>query len=312
LFLYLFFMSAEVRFARQIDRYELLIGRPRWEAEWPFFLIILLLLTIGATDVLDWALAPGRGDLLSFLRQQVLTQPLDLVEIAKTLVFQGTFLLGFVVVTVVLSFRFAEVLAALRLAYQPADEASVANRAQYFLRSVAIFRVARVNWLYGGAMIGGLTAMTVLSQLSGAPLVKQVLYILGPSLIGFIGYGVTRRHLHTFLEHAPAVRRLLEESVNRSQFEQSRVAAEKLAGSSLRYRIAQLGLPLLVIVLYLIWTGSGLHQHAIQQLVMPVTTKGWLLILPYVLVVPLLLFRDRVELWLLRRRVARQSQTESA
>ena len=137
-------------------------------------------------------------------------------------------------------------------------------------------------------------------------MVKQVLYILGPSLIGFIGYGVTRRHLQTFLQHAPAVRRLLEDSVDRSQFEQSRVAAEKLAGSSLRYRLAQLALPVLVIVLYLIWTGSGLHQHAIQQLVMPVTTKGWLLILPYVLVLPVLLFRDRVELWLLRRRVTRQ------
>ena len=74
----------------------------------------------------------------------------------------------------------------------------------------------------------------------------------------------------------------------------------------------QLGLPVLVIVLYLIWTGSGLHQHAIQQLVMPVTTKGWLLILPYVLVLPVLLFRDRVELWLLRRRVAKKSQNESA
>src|SRR5690606_16474734 len=35
LFAYLFLMSSEVRFARQIDRYELLVTRPRWEAVWP-------------------------------------------------------------------------------------------------------------------------------------------------------------------------------------------------------------------------------------------------------------------------------------
>ena len=50
-----------------------------------------------------------------------------------------------------------------------------------------------------------------------------------------------------------------------------------------------------------------MHQQAIQSLVMPVTAKGWLLILPYVLLMPVLLVRDHMQLWSLRRRAARVS-----
>ena len=304
LFAYLFCLSSEVRFARQMDRYDALVARPRWEATWPFFLIFLLLLTIGTTHVLDWALA-GKGDVRAFFVEQVLTQPLDLIEIGKTIVFQGTFLSVLVLAMVLLAFPPAEVLAALRLRYQPADEAAVQHRAQYLVRSVAVFRIARVHWLYGGAMIGGLTAMTVLSRPAAAPLVNQVLYILGPSLIGFIGYGVTRRYLHNLLESAPAVRRLLRREVDASRLALARTTVTQLEGRSWRARIAELGVPFACIALYLVWTGSGIHERALQQLVMPVTTKGWLLILPWVLMVPLVSLRDRVQLALLRRRLSK-------
>lgn len=301
LFAYLFFLSSEVRFARQIDRYDALVARPRWEAVWPFFLIVLLLFTIGTTHVLDWALA-GRGDVRAFVVQQVLTQPLDLIEMGKTLVFQGTFLSVLVLAMVLLAFPPAEVLAALRLPYQPADEAQVLHRARYFVRSVAVFRVARVAWLYGGAMIGGLTAMTVLSRPVAAPLVKQIFYILAPSLIGFVGYGVTRRYVHRLLDGAPAVRGLLGRRVESFREDLKRTSLELLKGAPWRHRILQLVVPFVCIVLYLLWTGSGVHQRAIQELVMPVTTKEWLLILPYVLLVPVVLLRDTVQLALLRRR----------
>jgi hypothetical protein len=307
LFAYLFLLSAEVRFARQIDRYDLLVIRPAWEAVWPFFLIIVLLVTIGTTNVVSWALTDGARTWWSFLQHQVLTQPLDLVEILKTLVFQGTFLMGLVSVTLLLAFPFAEILAALRLPYQPADEASVANRAQYFMRSVAIFRVARVNWLYGGAMIGGLTAMTVLLERSEAPLVKQVLYILGPSLVGFIGYWLTRRQVRSFLHHAPAVERLLVQQIQASRIEHARVSIVELERAPWRRRLLQLIVPLGCIALYLIWTGSGIHQHAIKQLIMPVTAKGWLLIFPYVLLLLVLLVRDNVQIWKLRRFLAKET-----
>jgi serine/threonine protein kinase len=304
LFAYLFFLSSEVRFARQIDRYDALVARPRWEAVWPFSLIMLLLLTIGTTHVLEWALS-GQGNVGEFVRRQVLAQQLDLVEIGKTLVFQGTFLAALVLAIVLLAFPPAEVLAAMRLPYQPADEAAVEHRTQYLVRSVAVFRVARVAWLYGGAVIGGLTAMTILSNPVAEPLVSQVLYILGPSLIGFVGYSATRRYLRKCLRHAPAVERLLQRQVESHRLQTARIVCERLERVAWRHRIFQIAVPFACIALYLLWTGSGIHQRAIQQLVMPVTTKGWLLILPYALLVPVALLRDSVQRIVLRRRLRR-------
>ena len=65
-FAYLFLLSSEVRFARRIDRFELLVSRQRWESVWPFFLIIVLLATVTTTDVLGrttllWRRAPDRA-----------------------------------------------------------------------------------------------------------------------------------------------------------------------------------------------------------------------------------------------------------
>ena len=304
LFAYLFFLSSEVRFARRIDRYQPLVARPRWEAVWPFFLIFLLLFTIGTTHALDWVLA-GRGDLEAFLQEHVVTQSLDLVEIAKTLVFQGTFLTVLVLGALLLSFPLAEVLAALRLPFQPADEAAVRHRAQYFVRSVAIFRVLRINWLYGGAAIGALTAMTVLSRPVADPMVKQVLYILGPSLVGFVGYAFTRRQLHRYLRHAPAVARLLDAEVHAHRGDLARATASRLAKVPWAHRLAQLVVPFACLAIYLLVTESGIHERAVEQLVMPVTSQGWLLILPYLLLIPILLVRDTLHLRLLQRRLAR-------
>lgn len=311
LFVYLLLLFTEVRFARRIDRYELLVDRPRWEAVWPVFLILVLLLTIGATDILDWALAHPGNDVLSFLRELVLTQPLNVFDIGKTLVFQGTFLLGVAGGALLLAFPFAEILAALRLPYQPTDEASVRNRAQYFLRSLAVFRVARVQWLYGGAMIGSLTALTILSEDASASLVEQVLYIVGPSFIGFFGYTVIKRKAQGYLAHAPAVARLVEHAVQQAHLAQTQANASQIEGAPWRHRLFALLLPVACIAAYLLWTGSGLHQQAIQQLIMPVTTKGWLLILPYALLVPTLLVRDPLQLALAKRRL-RSAQNASS
>ena len=306
LFAYLFFLSSEVRFARRIDRYQPLIARPRWEAVWPFFLIFLLLFTIGTTHALDWVLA-GRGDLHAFLQEHVVTQPLDLIEIVKTLVFQGTFLTVLVLGALLVSFPLAEVLAALRLPFQPADEAAVRLRARYFIRSVAIFRVLRINWLYGGAVIGALTAMTILSRPVADPMVKQVLYILGPSLVGFAGYAFTRRQLQRYLRHAPAVSRLLDGEVDAHRAELARATAARLANVPWAHRLAQLVVPFACLAIYLLVTESGIHERAVEQLVVPVTGQGWLLILPYALLIPILLLRDTLHLRLLQRRAHRST-----
>src|SRR6185436_18103977 len=226
LFAYLVLLAAEVRVARRIDRYALFVERPEWESVWPVFLIFVLLLSIAATGILDWRLARQAFDPFGFLWARVLTEPLNAFEMVKTLVFQGTFLLGLVGATLLLSFTFSEVLASLRVPYQATDEASVRSREQYFLRSMAFFRMARASWLYGGAMIGCLTAITILSEGGRRPLAEQVLYISGPSVIGFLGYWLTRRYVLAYLRQAPVVKRLLDERTADGLVEQAQANHE--------------------------------------------------------------------------------------
>ncbi len=305
-FVYLFLLSTEVRFARKVDRYDLLIERPRWETVWPFFLVVVLLSTVVTTDVLEWALTGGNATFVDFLRNQILTPRLNLIEIVKNLVFQGTFLMGLAAATVFVSFPFSEVLAALRMSHQPGDEASVRSRVQYFYRSIATFRVARAVWLYGGAMIGSLTAITVLSNHAERPLLEKVLYILGPSLIGFAGYGTVSSYVRSYIAHAPALERVLEERREAASRQQHEANLAQLAKASWRWRLIQLAVPVACLLGYLLWTGTGIHQDTIRDLILPVTTKDWLVILPYALLVPVLLLRDQVQSRTLRRRLSQK------
>lgn len=301
LFAYLLLLATEVRFARRVDRYVPLVKRHSWETIWPIFLILSVAATVVATDTIEWALSSRASAQWTSLREWVLPQRLEAFEIVKTLVFQGTFLLGLVATTVLLAFPFSEILASLRMAYQPADDASVSGRQQFFLRSRAVFQVAGANWLYGGAMIGTLTAVSILSERSRRPLLEQILYILGPSVIGFVGFTLTRRFAVGYLSHAPAVLRMLDEQAARARAEHRRAAIEQLRRITWRRRLVQLTIPVVCIVGYLVWTGSGVHQDAIRHLIVPVSTKGWLLILPYALLVLLLPVRDQVQLRLLSR-----------
>jgi hypothetical protein len=303
LFAYLFLFSMEVRFARRIDRYVRLLRRPAWESLWPFVLIIIVLSTVIATNILDWSPAGSNANVWAFISDQILTQRLHPFEIVKTLVFQGTFLIGLVIAAMLLAFPFAELLASLRMAYQPADQASIASRKQYFLRSLAMFRFARSNFLYAGAMIGSLTGLTILSAQSHGPLVEQVVYVLGPSLIGFIGFEFMRRKAAAPLVSTSAVRQMVDKQLARARDEHTRADFDQLHMASWRRRLLQLIVPIVCVAGYVAWTGSGVHQKALQELILPVSTKGWLLILPYALLVPLLLVRDSIHLWFLRRRI---------
>jgi serine/threonine protein kinase len=301
LFAYLVLLSTEVRFCRKLDRYVQLVSRPTWESAWPIFLIIVLLVSVIATDALGWTLSSERASLWAFFGERIGTQPLDPFEIAKILVIQGTFMLVLVAATLLLSFTFAEVLASLRIPFQPVDDASVASRHQYFLRSLAVFRVATANWLYGGALIGSLTAVPILSEGGRRPLVEQILFILGPSLIGFMGQALTRRYVRAHLVDAPAVLQMVDDEIRRARLLLSSATVEQLRSVSWRRRLAQITVPIACIVVYVVWTGSGSPEHASRQLILPVSMKGWLLILPYALLVPLLLVRDQMHLRLLRR-----------
>jgi len=300
-FAYLFLLTTEVRFARRVDRYDLLAARPRWESVWPVFLVIVLLSTVITTEVLDWALGGSNVDLTTWLRRELAPPSLDLVEIAKTLVFQGTFLLALSVATMLAAFSFPEILAALRAPNQPADEASVASRGQYFLRSIATFRVARAIWLYGGAMIGSLTAIRMLSESREHPLLVRILYILGPSLLGFVGYSMLRRRTQRYLSQEPALERMVLTRVRQAHEAQRHANLAELEQASWRARWTQLAAPILGLTGYVAWIWSGLRYGSMHDLPVPLTTKDWLLILPYVLLFPVLLSRDAVQRRFLRK-----------
>jgi hypothetical protein len=304
-FAYLVLLASETRFARRIDRCELLVRRAPWESVWPVFLILVLLASVITNDVLGVTLGGRQNGGSGLLWRELLRIPTQPFEIIKTLVFQGTFLLGLAGTTLLAAFPVSELLAASRTLFHAADEASVASRAKYFLRSIAALRVARGVWLYGGAMIGTLTAMRILSEDSAHPLLEKVVYILGPSLIGFVGYSALRRRMNGFLEQAPAVKRLLDEQADAAVARQREANLFVLGKIPWRWPIAQIAVPVACIAIYLLWTGSGLQRAALHRLI-PVTTKDWLVLLPYVLLVPLLLARDPLQKWVLSRDAGRQ------
>jgi len=299
-FAYLVLLASEARFARRIDRCELLVRRAPWESVWPLFLLIVLLASVITTDVLSLAWGSKQATVSTLIWRELLQVPSKPFEIVKTLVFQGTFLLGLATTTMLAAFPVTELLAASRAVFHAADEASVATRAKYFLRAIAAIRVARGVWLYGGAMIGTLTALRILSNEQGRPLLEKLVYIVGPSLIGFIGYSALRRRLNGFLEQAPAVKRLVAERSEAVLVEQRRANLSVLERVPWRLPLGQIAVPLVCLAAYLLWTGGGLHRAVLHQLI-PVTTKDWLVVLPYVLLVPMLLGRDFVQKWLLRR-----------
>jgi serine/threonine protein kinase len=308
-FAYLFLLTTEVRFARRIDRYELIAVRPRWESVWPFFLIIVLLSTVITIEVLDWALGRAHFDVSTWLWEELGAKSLDLVEIAKTLVFQGTFLLALSAATLLAAFSFSEILAALRAPTEPADEASVTTRSQYFLRSLATFRAARAIWLYGGAMIGSLTGIRMLSEATELPLLARILYILGPSLIGFIGFSLLRRRTERYLDEEPALKRMLLARVRQARDAQRSANLSALEKVSWSTRSAQLAAPVFGLAGYLAWNWSDLRHGSMRELPVPLTTKDWLLILPYVLLFPVLLSRDAFQRRRLRRVTSRTAAT---
>jgi hypothetical protein len=299
-FAYLVLLASEARFGRRVDRCELLVRRAPWESVWPVFLMGVLLASVVTTDVLAAVLGAEPGTGSGVVWRELLRVPTKPFEIVKTLVFQGTFLLGLAGTTMLAAFPVTELLAASRAVFHAADEASVATRAKYFLRSIAAIRVARGVWLYGGAMIGTLTAMRILSDDAAHPLLEKVLYILGPSLIGFAGYSALRRRLNGFLEQAPAVKGLVAQRIAAVGAEQRRANLAVLDHVPWRLPLVQVVVPVACLAAYLLWTGSGLQRAGLDRLI-PVTSKDWLVVLPYVLLVPVLLGRDSLQRRLLRR-----------
>ena len=100
---------------------------------------------------------------------------------------------------------------------------------------------------------------------------------------------------------------MLHQQMLASRIEHAHVSIAQLEAAPWRRRLLQLVVPLACIALYLVWTGSGVHELAIRQLILPVTPKGWLLIFPYALLLLLLLVRDNAQIWALKRFLAKQN-----
>ncbi|HYQ31313.1 MAG TPA: hypothetical protein VER04_28965, partial [Polyangiaceae bacterium] len=65
--------------------------------------------------------------------------------------------------------------------------------------------------------------------------------------------------------------------------------------------------PILGLTGYVAWIWGDLHYGSMRDLPVPLTTKDWLLILPYVLLFPVLLSRDAAQRRFLRRQMAKSA-----
>jgi hypothetical protein len=143
--------------------------------------------------------------------------------------------------------------------------------------------------------------MRILSEGAEHPLLEKILYILGPSLIGFWGYSALRRRTKRFVAETPALERLLAERVSRARTQQRAANLSELERAPIHWQLAQLAVPIACLAAYVFWTSSSLSRDALRELIVPVTSKDWLVILPYALLVPLLLSRDALQRRMLLR-----------
>jgi hypothetical protein len=141
----------------------------------------------------------------------------------------------------------------------------------------------------------------MLSESTERPLLERILYILGPSLIGFVGYSTLRGRTRRYLAQEPALERLVESRVRQAREAQRQANLSALDQASWRMRWAQLAAPLVGLGGYLGWNWTGARGGWMRDLPIPVSTKDWLLVLPYVLLFPLLLSRDALQRRRLRR-----------
>ena len=118
---------------------------------------------------------------------------------------------------------------------------------------------------------------------------------------GFVGYSMLRRRTQRYLSQEPAVARMLAARVRQAREAQRQANLSALERGSWRVRWAQLAAPVLGLAGYLAWLWSDIRYGSVRELPIPLTTKDWLLILPYVLLFPVLLLRDIVQRRRLRR-----------
>ena len=81
-----------------------------------------------------------------------------------------------------------------------------------------------------------LTAMRILSEGAAQPLLEKILYILGPSLIGFWGYLALRSRTRRFVAEAPAT-----EAFDLPTLYRRLLQLDQLAGFEVNQRFYEIG-----------------------------------------------------------------------
>jgi hypothetical protein len=300
LFLYLFGQTEEVRFARSIDRYASLMTRRSWEVVWPLLLIVVLEVAATAQELAHWASVRGGLDLEGFYQKHLLAS-LDLSAVAKTLVLQGMVLGVLLLVTTLAVYPFAEVLAALRLFYQPSDVAFARSHRRYFLRSLSLYHVLRRNALYGGVLIGALTAASEYTSEGQLPLLAHVIAMAGPALLGLMVFVAITWLLQHYLARAPAVAKLVEKRLELARAEEVRARYEAAQKTGWKRRFMQVLAVAGLAAVFALWEIVRSHT-ADSPAMRPLLEVDILVVAPYALLVVAILVRDRWVIWSLRRR----------
>jgi len=131
------------------------------------------------------------------------------------------------------------------------------------LRSVAVYRVVRTNWLYGGAVIASLTASTILSTSGSVRLLEKC--SISSALRHRPGRISADARLRGGLPGAGAERTRDARGAPATGY--PRAVASRLAqlgSANWRSRLAELAAPVACMLAYLVFTGSGIQEQAIR------------------------------------------------
>jgi serine/threonine protein kinase len=303
LFGYIFLRLEEVRLARNLDRYEPVIRHSRWEFRWTMLLVVALVAIVVALDMVAWNLSHGQLAPWGFVQERILHFELNLWRLTETVLSQAAFLAVGLGVALSLVYPFPELLAALRLPYQLADEAAARGRKDYFLRSISIYHLARWLCLYGGTLIACITAMTVLStgHSASSPLLLALLHILAPALLGLAAFAGISVFLSRYLAQNRPLTEMVRRSTRRSKAQELKALYHYCSTSTWRSRLSQFIAPLLCLAAYALWISWGTRTEPLA-FIEPVVNLEMMVAIPYVLLVPVILARDGVHASLLRRR----------
>jgi hypothetical protein len=145
----------------------------------------------------------------------------------------------------------------------------------------------------------------VMSGLAGhqsTPLLAQAVTVLGPSLLGLAGFGTISWMLRRYFARSPAVANLLRQRLALAAEHDVRVRYQAATEASRKRRLGQLLLPLAWLIIYAVWQGLRTQGADFDDPAAPLRALDIQTMLPYLLLIPDILLRDRLVSRILRTR----------